>query len=150
MTALAFLGVLGLVFSAVWTYLARHKGPKAKLGSDGTNVREPETFVVHHEGKGQGLDIANTALKERTENLRQDLPGETHTIKAPVPGRDMIRMSSPPSDVSHYGDVKVAPGATPGEPGAESKEKVLSEGPVGSRPGTPEEPGSPYGKGRRV
>lgn len=150
MTALAFLGVLGLVFSAVWTYLARHKGPKAKLGPDGTNVREPETFVVHHEGKGQGLDIANTALKERTENLRQDLPGQTHTIKAPVPGRDMIRMSSPPSDVSLYGDVKVAPGATPGEPGAESKEKVLSEGPVGSRPGTPEEPGSPYGKGRRV
>ncbi|HWI61602.1 MAG TPA: DUF4912 domain-containing protein [Symbiobacteriaceae bacterium] len=150
MQALVLLVVLGLVLVAVWTYLARNQGPKAKLGPDGTNVREPETFVVHHEGKGQGLDIANTALKERTEELSRDLPGDTHQIHTPIPGRDMIRLSSPPSDVSRYGDLKVAPGATPGEPGAETKEKVLTEGPVGSRPGTPEEPGSPYGKGRRV
>lgn len=150
MQALVLLVVFGLVFYLVWNYLARHQGPKARLGPDGTNVREPETFVVHHEGKGQGLDIANTALKERTEDLSRDLPGDTHEIHAPVPGRDTIRMSSPPSDVSRYGDLKVAPGATPGQPGAESKETVLTDGPVGSRPGTPEEPGSPYGKGRRV
>lgn len=150
MQALVILVVLGLVFYVVWSYLARNKNPKARLGPDGTNVREPETFVVHHEGKGQGLDIANTALKERTEHLSRDLPGDTHQVRTPVPGRDMIRMSSPPSDVSRYGDEKVAPGATPGQPGAESKEKVLTVGPIGSRPGTPEEPGSPYGKGRRV
>ncbi|HYF93556.1 MAG TPA: DUF4912 domain-containing protein [Symbiobacteriaceae bacterium] len=150
MTAVVSLVVLGLVFYGVWNYLARNGNPKAKLGPDGTNVREPETFVVHHEGKGQGLDIANTALKERTEHLSSDLPGDAHSVHAPVPGRDIIQMSSPPSDVSRYGDVKVAPGALPEQPGAETKEKVLTEGPVGSRPGTPEEPGSPHGKGRRV
>lgn len=143
MTALLFLIVLGLVFAAVWGFMSRNPGPRAKLGPDGTNVREPETFVVHHEGKGQGLDIANTALKERTEDVRRDLPGDAHKVKAPVPGRDMVRMSDPPSDQSRYGDQKVAPGAEP-------KEKVLMEGPVGSRPETPEEPGSPYAKGRRV
>lgn len=143
MTALWFVLVLALVFAAVWMYLGRNPNPRAKLGPDGTNVRDPETFVVHHEGKGQGLDIANTALKERTEDLRRDLPGDGHKVKAPVPGRDMVRMSAPPSDVSKYGDQKVAPGAEP-------KEKVLMEGPPGSRPETPEEPGSPYAKGRRV
>lgn len=143
MTALIFLVVLGLVFAVVWINLAKNANPRAKLGPDGTNVREPETFVVHHEGKGQGLDIANTALKERTEELNRDLPGDTHKIKTPVPGREMVRMDAPPSDVSKFGDEKVAPGAEP-------KEKVLTEGPIGSRPGTPEEPGSPYAKGRRV
>lgn len=143
MTAVYFLLALVLIFALAWRYLARNPHPKAKLGPDGTNVREPESFVVHHEGKGQGLDIANTALKERTEHLSRDLPGDTHSIKVPVPGRDMVRLNDPPSDVSKYGDVKVAPGAEP-------KDKVLMEGPVGSRPGTPEEPGSPYAKGRRV
>lgn len=46
MRALAYLVVLGLVFYVVWKYLGRNAGPKAKLGPDGTNVREPETFVV--------------------------------------------------------------------------------------------------------
>jgi hypothetical protein len=150
MTALVYLLVIGLVFAVAWNWLNRNRNPRAKLGPDGTNVREPETFVVHHEGKGQGLDIANTALKERTENLSRDLPGEGHEVHAPVPGRDLVRLSDPPSDVSRYGDEKVAPGATPGQPGAETKEKVLMEGPKGSRPATPEEPGSPYAKGRRV
>ncbi len=143
MTAMWFVLGLALVFAAVWLFLGRNPHPRAKLGPDGTNVREPETFVVHHEGKGQGLDIANTALKERTESLRRDLPGDAHKLKTPVPGRDMVRMDAPPSDVSKYGDEKVAPGAEP-------KEKVLMEGPPGSRPETPEEPGSPYAKGRRV
>lgn len=143
MTAVYFLAALVLVFALAWRYLSRNPHPRAKLGPDGTNVREPETFVVHHEGKGQGIDIANTALKERTEDLKRDLPGDTHKIKAPVPGRDTIRLNEPPSDVSKFGDVKVAPGAEP-------KDKVLMEGPIGSRPGTPEEPGSPYAKGRRV
>jgi hypothetical protein len=143
MTALWFLIVLALVFAAVWSYLGRHAHPKAKLGPDGTNVREPETFVVHHEGKGQGIDIANTALKERTEVVRRDLPGGAHKVEAPVPGRDMVRMSDPPSDVSKFDDQKVAAGEEP-------KDKMLMEGPKGSRPETPEEPGSPYAKGRRV
>lgn len=143
MAAIVFLVVVALVFAVVWINLARNPGPRAKLGPDGTNVREPETFVVHHEGKGQGIDIANTALKERTEHLRQDLPGEAHKLKTPVPGRDLIRMDAPPSDVSKYGADKVAPGT-------ETKEKVLTEGPVGSRTETPEEPGSPFAKGRRV
>jgi hypothetical protein len=143
MTALWFVLVLALVFAAVWIYLGRNPKPRAKIGPDGTNVRDPESFVVHHEGKGQGLDIANTALKKRTEELRRDLPGDADKIKAPVPGRDMVRMDAPPSDVSKFGDGKVAPGAEP-------KEKVLMEGPPGSRPETPEEPGSPYAKGRRV
>ncbi len=147
---LVFLVVLGLAFAGVWLYLARRPHPEAKIGPDGTNVREPESFVVHHEGKGQSLDIANTALKERTEKLRRDLPGDAHKIKTPVPGREMVRLSEPPPDVSKYGDEKVAPGSVPGMPGAESKEKVLTEGPQGSRPETPEEPGSPYQKGRRV
>ncbi|HEY3364564.1 MAG TPA: DUF4912 domain-containing protein [Symbiobacteriaceae bacterium] len=162
MTALAFLVVIGLVFVVVWIALARNAHPRAKLGPDGTNVREPETFVVHHEGKGQGLDIANTALKERTEHLSRELPGGADKVKAPIPGRDLVRMGAPPSDISQYGSEKVAPGAVPGQPekvasgpipggsGGESKEKVLMEGPKGSRPGTPEEPGSPYAKGRRV
>jgi len=89
MRALAYLVVLGLVFYVVWRFLGRNAGPKAKLGPDGTNIREPETFVVHHHGKDQGMDIANTALKERTENLSRDLPGDTHKIKAPIPGRDV-------------------------------------------------------------
>lgn len=144
MTAWWFLIVLALVLAVIWFNLARRPGPRAKIGPDGTNVREPETFVVHHEGKGQGLDIANTALKERTEELRRDLPGDAKKIKdPPIPGRDLLAMDKPPSDVSRYGDEKVAPGAEP-------KEKVLTEGPIGSRPGTPEEPGSPYAKGRRV
>ncbi len=143
MAMIVFLVVLALVFAVVWINLAKKPGPRAKLGPDGTNVREPETFVVHHEGKAQGLDIANTALKERTEDLRKDLPGDTHKIQTPIPGRDMIRMDAPPSDISKFGSEKVAPGAEP-------KEKVLTEGPIGSRPGTPEEPGSPYAKGRRV
>jgi hypothetical protein len=150
MIAWVFLIVLALVLLVLWTNLAKGRNPRAKIGPDGTNVREPETFVVHHEGKGQGMDIANTALKERTEHLSQDLPGDTHKVKAPIPGRDATRMEAPPSDVSKYGDQKVAPGAVPGMPGAESKEKVLTEGPQGSRPETPEEPGSPYAKGRRV
>ncbi len=145
-----FLLVVALFFVALWSYLARRPGPRAKVGPDGTNVRNPETFVVHHEGKGQGLDIANTALKERTEELSRDLPGDAHKIKAPAPGRDMVRMDAPPSDVSEYGEQKVAPGAVPGAPGAEPKAKVLMEGPKGSRPETPEEPGSPDAKGRRV
>lgn len=143
MTAFWFLAVLALVLAVVWFNLAKRPHPRAKLGPDSTNVREPETFVVHHEGKAQGIDIANTALKERTENVRRDLPGDGHEVKAKIPGRDLIRMDAPPSDESAYGDRKVAPGAEP-------KEKVLTEGPVGSRPGTPEEPGSPYAKGRRV
>lgn len=149
---MAWIIILGmaLVFALIWIKLARNTGPRAKIGPDGTNVREPETFVVHHEGKGQGLDIANTALKERTEHVRRELPGDAHTVKTKVPGRDLIRMDEPPSDLSRYGDEKVAPGAVPGMPHAESKEKVLSEGPKGSRPETPEEPGSPYAKGRRV
>jgi len=138
-----FLLGLALFFVALWRYFSRRPGPRAKLGPDGTNVRNPETFVVHHEGKGQGLDIANTALKERTEDLSRDLPGDTHKLKAPVPGRDLVAMDAPPSDLSRYGDQKVAPGAEP-------KETVLMKGPVGSRPETPEEPGSPYAKGRRV
>ncbi|MFZ5813967.1 MAG: DUF4912 domain-containing protein [Bacillota bacterium] len=145
-----FLLVIALVFAVIWINLARRPGPRAKIGPDGTNVRNPETFVVHHEGKGQGLDIANTALKERTEHLSPDLPGSADQVKAPVPGRDMTRMTEPPSDVSKYGAEKVAPGAVPGQPEAEPKAKVLTEGPQGSRPGTPEEPGSPYAKGRRV
>lgn len=143
MTLWMFFGVLALLFIAAWVYLAGNPGKRARLGPDGTNVREPETFVVHHEGKGQGLDIANTALKARTEELRSELPGDADKIKTPVPGRDMVRMDAPPSDRSRFGDEKVAPGAEP-------KEKVLTEGPIGSRPGTPEEPGSPYAKGRRV
>ena len=150
MTGFVFLVVIALVFAVIWINLARRPGPKAKIGPDGTNVRNPETFVVHHEGKGQGLDIANTALKERTENLSRDLPGDAHKVKAAIPGRDMTRLDAPPSDVSKYGDEKVAPGAVPGQPGGETKEKVLTEGPVGSRPGTPEEPGTPFAKGRRV
>lgn len=162
MTALAFLVVIGLVFAVSWIYLANRPNPRAKIGPDGTNVRSPESFVVHHEGKGQGLDIANTALKERTENPSRELPGNQDRIQAPVPGRDLVTMDTPPSDVSKYGDQKVAPGAVPGDAekvaggpvprggGGETKSKVLTEGPVGSRPGTPEEPGSPYAKGRRV
>lgn len=110
MTAVIILAVLALVFGTVWFYLANRPGPRARLGPDGTNVREPETFVVHHEGKGQGLDTANTALKERTENLRRDLPGKAHKVQTPV----------------------------------------LTQGPRGSRPETPEEPGTPFAEGRRV
>jgi hypothetical protein len=151
MVAWWFLIGLAVVFAMVWINLARRPGPKARLGPDGTNVRNPETFVVHHEGKGQGMDIANTALKERTEDVRRDLPGDAHKVKTPVPGRKMVHMTdAPPTDISKYGDEKVAPGATPGQSGAESKAKVLMEGPPGSRPETPEEPGSPYAKGRRV
>lgn len=144
MTAFWFLVALVLLFAITCLYLGSRPGPRAKLGPDGTNVRSPESFVVHHEGKGQGLDIANTALKERTEELSQDLPGESRTVKAPVPGRDMVKMAdAPPTDRSRFGEEKVAPGREP-------KEKVLTEGPIGSRPGSPEEPGSPYAKGRRV
>jgi len=150
MTAWGFVLLMLIAFAAVWVYFAKRPGPRAKIGPDGTNVREPETFVVHHEGKGQGIDISNTALKERTEEFRRDLPGQDHKIKAPIPGRSMTQMGSPPSDISKYGDVKVAPGATPGIPGAESKETVLTKGPIGSRPETPEEPGSPFAMGRRV
>jgi hypothetical protein len=157
--AIIFLIVLALVFALVWTYLGRRPHPPAKLGPDGTNVREPETFVVHHEGKGQGIDIANTALKQRTEHPRKDLPGEAGKIKAPIPGRDLVQMEAPPSDISKYGSEKVAPGTVSGSekvahgpaPGrVESKETVLTQGPEGSRPSTPEEPGSPHAKGRRV
>ncbi|MDF2628350.1 MAG: hypothetical protein K0R39_2181 [Symbiobacteriaceae bacterium] len=74
MRALAYLVVLGLVFYVVWRFLGRNAGPKAKLGPDGTNVREPETFVVHHHGKEQGLEIANAA-------------------KAPIPGRDDVELA---------------------------------------------------------
>lgn len=150
MMGYVFLVVIALVFAVIWINLARRPGPRAKIGPDGTNVRNPETFVVHHEGKGQGIDIANTALKERTEDLSRDLPGDAHKVKAAIPGRDLTRMDAPPSDVSLRGDEKVAPGAVPGLPGAETKAKVLMEGPQGSRPATPEEPGSPYAKGRRV
>lgn len=149
-TAIWFLVILALIFIAVWLYFGRNPGPRAKIGPDGTNVREPETFVVHHEGKGQGVDIANTALKERTEHLRKDLPGQAKQVRSPIPGREMIRMDAPPSDRSKYGAEKVAPGAVPGQPEAESKEKVLTEGPRGSRPESPEEPGSQHAKGRRV
>lgn len=144
------LAILALGFVTAWIFLARNPAPRARLGPDGTNVREPETFVVHHEGKGQGLDIANTALKERTEHLRRDVPGEATKVKAPIPGRTLVAMDHPPSDQSRYGGEKVAPGAVPGAPGAEPKEVVLTRGPKGSRPETPEEPGSPYAKGRRV
>lgn len=150
MMGFVFLVVIALVFAVIWINLAKRPGPRAKIGPDGTNVRNPETFVAHHEGKGQGLDIANTALKERTEELSRDLPGDAEKIKTAIPGRDMAQMEAPPSDLSRYGDEKVAPGATPGQRGAESKAKVLMEGPPGSRPETPEEPGSPHQKGRRV
>lgn len=150
MTAWGFILLILIAFAVIWVFFARRPGPRAKIGPDGTNVREPETFVVHHEGKGQGIDISNTALKERTEEFRRDLPGDAHKIKTPIPGRSMTQMESPPSDVSKYGDVKVAPGATPGIPGAETKETVLTKGPIGSRPETPEEPGSPGALGRRV
>ena len=53
MTALWFVLVLALVFAAVWIYFGRNPQPRAKIGPDGTNVRDPESFVVHHEGKGQ-------------------------------------------------------------------------------------------------
>lgn len=129
MMGFVYLLVIALVFAVIWNYLAKRPGPRAKIGPDGTNVRNPESFVVHHEGKGQGLDIANTALKERTENLKSDLPGDATQIKAPVPGRDMVRMDAPPSDVSKYGDEKVAPGATPGQPGARPKADLLTKGP---------------------
>lgn len=150
MAGVWLLAILALGFVTAWIFLARNPAQRARFGPDGTNVREPETFVVHHEGKAQGLDIANTALKERTEHLRRDLPGEATKIKAPVPGRTLVAMEHPPSDESRYGGEKVAPGAVPGAPGAESKETVLTKGPRGSRPETPEEPGSPYAKGRRV
>jgi len=150
MTAWGFILLMLIAFAVVWVIFARRPGPRAKIGPDGTNVREPETFVVHHEGKGQGIDISNTALKERTAELRRDLPGDAHKIKAPIPGRSMTQMESPPSDTSNYGDVKVAPGATPGTPGDESKETVLTQGPIGSWPEAPEEPSSPFALGRRV
>jgi len=150
MTAWGFILLMLIAFAVIWVFFARRPGPRAKIGPDGTNVREPETFVVHHEGKGQGIDISNTALKERTEEFKRDLPGDTHKIKAPIPGRSMTQMEAPPSDISKYGDVKVAPGATPGIPGTETKDTVLTQGPIGSRPGTSEEPGSPYALGRRV
>lgn len=157
---IALVAVIGF---ALYNRTDRNKKGRgeAKIGPDGTNVNPPETFVVHHEGKGQGLDVANTALKERTEQPQRDLPGREHEVRnAPIPGRQAVTMDRPPSDVSAYGDEKVAPGQAgsgrgkvvegdPNEPG-ETKEQVLSEGPVGSRPGTPEEPGSPYAKGRRV
>lgn len=136
MRALAYLVVLGLVFYVVWRYLGRNAGPKAKLGPDSTNVREPETFAVHHHGKGQGMDIANTALKERTENLTRDLPGDTHKLKVPIPGRDVTKMSSPPPDASRYGDVKVAPASEPELPTTrgdmELAEDLLPEQPLRS------------------
>jgi len=150
MTAWGFILLMLIAFAVIWVFLARRPGPRAKIGPDGTNVRDPETFVVHHEGKGQGIDISNTALKERTEEFSRDLPGDAHKIKAPIPGRSMTQMEAPPSDISKYGDVKVAPGATPGIPSADTKETVLTKGPIGSRPETPEEPGSPYALGRRV
>ena len=101
MRALAYLVVLGLVFYVVWRFLGRNAGPKAKLGPDGTNVREPETFVVHHQGKEQGLNIANTALKERTE--------------APIPGRDVeLAEDLEPEQPLRYGRVLEAPDADRG------------------------------------
>jgi hypothetical protein len=111
MTGSLLLLVLVAVFVAAWVYLARRPHPRAKIGPDGTNIREPETFVVHHEGKGQGIDISNKALKERTEHLSADLPGSTHMVKAPVPGRDALRLDHPPDDTSKFGDEKVAPGS---------------------------------------
>jgi hypothetical protein len=110
MTGSLLLLILVAVFVVAWVYLARRAHPKAKIGPDGTNVREPESFVVHHEGKGQGIDISNKALKERTEHLSADLPGSTHMVKAPVPGRDPLRLDHPPDDTSRFDDEKVAPG----------------------------------------
>lgn len=61
MRALAYLVVLGLVFYVVWRFLGRNAGPKTKLGPDGFD----------------------------TTALSRDLPGDTHKIKAPIPGRDV-------------------------------------------------------------
>lgn len=155
---IALVAVIGV---ALYNNLGQNReGGEAKLGPDGTNVDPPETFVVHHEGKGQGLDVANTALKERTETIQSDLPGTGKLIQGiPIPGRDAVTMDVPTDDVA-FTNEKIAPGQAGSgggrvaagdvhEPG-ESKEKILREGPVGSRLGTPEEPGSPYQKGRRV
>jgi len=159
MTAVIILAVLALVFGAVWFYLANHPGRRAQVGPDGTNVREPETFVVHHEGKGQGLDISNTALKARTEDARRDLPGDAHKVKTPVPGRDAVRMDAPPSDVSRYGadnhrDVELAadllPNVFPGTGRRVDRDLAVSPFPNGQEPGYdlgPTGPRRPDGEG---
>lgn len=61
-------------------------GHPAVIGPDQTNVNPPESYVIHHEGKGQGMDIANRALKERTEKLTADAPGAAG-VPAKIPGR---------------------------------------------------------------
>lgn len=61
-------------------------GQQAVIGPDGTNVNPPESYVIHHEGKGQGMDIAGAALKERTHMLTPDAPGDAG-VKANIPGR---------------------------------------------------------------
>lgn len=44
-------------------------GRQAVLGPDGTNRRPPESYVIHHEGKGEGMDAANAARLEAAEEL---------------------------------------------------------------------------------
>lgn len=64
-------------------------GNPAVLGPDQTAVNPPESYVIHHEGKGQGMDIANKALKELTRHLTPDAPGPAG-VRAKVPGRAAV------------------------------------------------------------
>lgn len=60
----------------------------AVLGPDQTNVNPPESYVIHHEGKGQGMDIANRWLREHTRHLTADAPGHTPVpAEGRIPGR---------------------------------------------------------------
>lgn len=64
-------------------------GNPAVLGPDQTAINPPESYVIHHEGKGHGMDIATRALRELTRDIRRDVPGHT-PVRAPVPGRALI------------------------------------------------------------
>ncbi len=64
-------------------------GHQAVLGPDQTNVNPPESYVIHHEGKGQGMDVAGAALQERTQRVTADAPGDAG-VPANIPGRTPV------------------------------------------------------------
>lgn len=115
MRALAYLVVLGLVFYVVWRYLGRNAGPKAKLGPDRTDVREPETFAVEHHGKEEGIDIANTPLQQRTENMGRDVE-LAEDLLPEQPLGDGRGLGAPETDRGRVIQFRSRPGAQPESP----------------------------------